>query len=83
METYLAPEEMAYPNGGQTRPCRALYPDGKIRRAWGGIPDTFFTIPAHGRIGGRYVRGYLTIADWREAEERGIEEGTLLFNVRS
>ncbi len=77
--TYLAPEEMAYPNGGQTRPCRALYPDGKVRRAWAGIPDTWFSIPAHGRIGGKYVAGYLTFADGFGPED----EGTLLFKIRS
>ncbi len=76
--TYLAPEEMAYPNGGQTRPCRAQYPDGKVRRAWAGIPDTWFSIPAHGRIGGRYVSGYLTVADPEELDQ----PGTLTFHVR-
>lgn len=58
--TYLEPEEYAYPHGGQTRKGRAFYPDGRLRRVWAGIADTYFTIPAHGRIGGRYVRGFLT-----------------------
>lgn len=59
--TYLAPESHAYPNGGQTRRCKALFPDGKVRVAWAGIPDTFYTIPAHARIGRRYVRGFLSL----------------------
>jgi hypothetical protein len=60
MLTDLQPEEYAYPHGGQTRKGRAFYPDGIIRRVWAGIPDTFFSIPAHGRLSGRYVRGFLT-----------------------
>jgi hypothetical protein len=79
--TFIAPEEHAYPNGGQTRPCRALYPDGKVRRAWAGIPDTYFTIPAHGRMNGKYVSGYLTVADWGD-EDKGIAPaGTVLFRL--
>jgi len=58
--TYLQAEEYAYPHGGQTRKGRAFYPDGRLRRVWGGIPDTYFTIPAHGRIAGRYLHGFLT-----------------------
>lgn len=60
MLTYLQAEEFAYPHGGQTRKGRAFYPDGMIRRVYAGIPDTYFSIPAHGRIRGRYVRGFLT-----------------------
>lgn len=59
--TYIQPEKYAYPRGGQTRQGRAFYPDGRLRRVWGGIADTYFTIPAHGRIGSRYVRGFLTL----------------------
>jgi hypothetical protein len=58
--TYREPEKCAYPNGGQTRKGRAFYPDGRLRRVWGGIPDTYFTIPAHGRFRGGYVHGFLT-----------------------
>ncbi len=61
--TYLAPESDAYPHGGQTRKCRAFYPDGKVRTVYCGIPDTYFSIPARGRIRGKYVSGYLTIQD--------------------
>lgn len=58
--TWLYDEEFAY-HGGQTRKGRAVYPDGKVRRVWGGIADTFFTVPAHGRMNGKYVAGYLYI----------------------
>lgn len=79
--TYLAPEEYAYPNGGQTRPCRALYPDGKVRRVWAGIPDTYFSIPAHGRIAGRYVAGWLSVEDLAPEFDRD-EEWVLVFHPR-
>ena len=72
--TYLAPEEHAYPNGGQTRKCRAIYPDGKVRTVWYGIPDTYFTIPAHGRISGKYVKGYVSIDS---------ESSELVFHCKS
>lgn len=61
--TYLAPEEHAYPAGGQTRKCQAICFDGKIRTVWAGIPDTYFSIPAHTRIAGKYHRGYLHMQD--------------------
>lgn len=61
--TWLQPEEFAYPNGGQTRKGAAIYPDGKVRRIHAGIPDTYFSIPAHGRIEGKYVGGYVTVDD--------------------
>lgn len=57
--TWLQAEEFAYPNGGQTRKGMAMYPDGKVRTVYGGIPDTYFSIPAHGRIRGKYVAGAL------------------------
>lgn len=57
-ETFLQDESAAYPNGGQTRKGSAVYPDGVTRRVWAGIPDTFFSIPAHGRVAGRYVAGF-------------------------
>lgn len=59
--TELQAEEYAYPHGHETRAGRAIYPDGKVRRVWGGIPNMFFSIPAHGRISKRYVRGWLLI----------------------
>lgn len=68
-KTWLQPEEYAYPHGGQTRKGASIFPDGKIRRVYAGIPDTFFSIPAHARIGGRYVRGFLTV---KEAEDEVV-----------
>lgn len=62
-KTWLQAEEFAYPNGGQTRKGAAVFPDGKVRRVWAGIPDTFFSIPAHARIGRHYVAGFLTSND--------------------
>lgn len=69
--TYLAPEEHAYPHGRRTRRCKAICPDGKIRVVWAGIPDTYFTIPAHTRIKGKYARGYLSLRD----------DGELIMNI--
>lgn len=71
--TNLQAENFAYPSGGQTRKGRAIFPDGKVRRVFAGIPDTFFTIPAHGRLSGRYVAGFLTVRD----------DGELVFSIRS
>jgi hypothetical protein len=62
-DTCLQPEEYAYPHGGQTRKGRALFADGKVRRVYAGIPDTFFTIPAHTRIAGKYISGYVYSED--------------------
>lgn len=74
--THLAPEELAYPNGGQTRPCTAIYPDGVARRVWCGISDTFFTIPAHGRVNRKYVSGYVTI----QSDSDKPDHGELIFH---
>lgn len=60
--TWLQGESFAYPNGGQSRRGQAIYPDGTLRMVYAGIPDTYFSIPAHGRIAGHYVAGYLTTA---------------------
>ncbi len=64
--TWLSPEEHVYPHGRQTRKGAAIFPDGKIRTVYAGIPDTFFSIPAHARINGWYVSGFLTINDERQ-----------------
>lgn len=58
-KTWIQEEQYAYPNGGQTRRGAALFSDGKIRRVWGGIPDTMFSIPAHTRVNKKYVHGFL------------------------
>lgn len=60
--TWLEDETAAYPNGGQVRRGRAIFPDGTLRAVYAGIPDTYFSVPAHARIGGKYVAGYLTTA---------------------
>lgn len=72
--TFLQPEHYAYPNGGETRKGAAIYPDGIIRRVWVGIPDTVWTIPAHGRVNGRYVAGYVDCDDdgYYHFHERGL-----------
>jgi hypothetical protein len=76
--TWIGPEQDAYNtrNGGHSRSNRraiALCPDGKTRTFTCGIPDTFFTIPAHGKINGFYVVGYLSIDD--------NDRETVLFNT--
>jgi len=68
--TYLEAEEAAYPHGRMTRRGRALWPDGKIRRVWAGLPDTFYSIRAFGYLRGKYVKGFLTVDD----------NGVLTFN---
>lgn len=59
--TWLEVEEAAYPHGRMSRRGLAVWPDGKTRTVFGGIPDSFFSIPAWGKIKGRYVRGFLTV----------------------
>lgn len=68
--TWLEPEEAAYPHGRMTRRGLAKWPDGSLRRVWAGLPDTFYTIPAYGRVRGRRVKGFLTVT----------EDGALAFN---
>jgi hypothetical protein len=68
MRTHIGPEEMAYNtrNGGHSRSYRkakAFCLDGKIRTFTAGVADSYSTVPAHGRINGRYVSGYLTLDD--------------------
>lgn len=67
--TWIESEEASYPGGGMHRRGVALFSDGKSRRVRAGIPDTFFSIPAHARINGRYTSGFLT-----------CDEGVLRFN---
>ena len=78
-DTWLEAEEFAYPNGGQTRKARAIYPDGVRRRVMVGIPDTWFTIPAHGRLDGKYVKGWVQVDDDLDSPTRGA----LMFHIRS
>ena len=74
--TYLAPEEHAYPHGGQTRRCRAICADGKIRVVYAGIPDTYFSIPAH-RRGRKYEHGTLLM----QCDPDMPDYGELMFHV--
>lgn len=61
--TALEPESLAYADrGAQLRRGRALFPDGAVRSVRAGIADTYFSIPAHARIGGRYVAGFLSVS---------------------
>lgn len=63
-KTWIEPEERAYSaRGAMLRKGRAIWPDGKIRVVYAGIPDTFFSIPAHGKAKGGYFSGYVTSAD--------------------
>lgn len=70
--TWLEEESAAYPHGGQTRCGAAVFPDGKVRRVWAGIPDTYATIPAHARIAGRYVAGLVSLTEDAEVMERWL-----------
>jgi len=67
--TWLQSEEAAYPHGRMTRRGLAKWPDGKLRRVWAGISDTFYSVPAYGYLRGKRVKGFLT-----------VEEGVLVFN---
>ena len=58
--TWLEGEEFAYPNGGMTRRCYAVCPDGQLRVVKCSIPDTYFSIPATARIQGKRVKGFIT-----------------------
>lgn len=64
--TWLDREELAYnthtgtPNRSQRKGCAKCF-DGKLRTFSLGIPDTFYSIPAVGRIGNKYVRGWVEV----------------------
>lgn len=73
--TWIDPEEKAYNTyaGGHSRSGRkgmVVFPDGKIRKVTLGVPDTYFTIPCHSRVNGKYVSGHITCDD----------DGTYRFN---
>lgn len=66
--TWLADESLAYNTyaGGHSRSNRrgaAIYPDGQVRKVTAGVADTYFTVPAHGYVRGRYVSGFLTVEE--------------------
>lgn len=58
--TWLEGEEFAYPDGGFTRRAFATCEDGQKRILRCSIPDTYFSIPARGKIKGVYVTGFLS-----------------------
>lgn len=65
-DTYIEAEHLAYctPTGSHSRSQRhgmVRYPDGRILSVTLGVPDTFFTIPAHGRLHRRYVSGFVSV----------------------
>lgn len=62
-ETWIEREEACSPSGAQLRKGRAYFPDGVIRAFRAGIPDTWFSIPAHARVRGVYLAGYVTTID--------------------
>lgn len=68
--TYLEAEEASYPNGRMARRGLAKWPDGKLRRVYAGLPDSFYSIRAFGYLKGKYVKGFLTVDD----------DGALIFN---
>ena len=64
--SWLEPEELAYTSyaggpSGSRRRAYARSADGVYRVFKVGIPDTFFSIPAIGKIRGRYVSGYVSV----------------------
>lgn len=74
-DTWIDPEERAYPNGGFTRrgrvrivandyhPTPPGLPYGEIRAVKVSIPDTWFTIPARFRCRGTTYRGYVSMVN--------------------
>ena len=80
----LEREEVAYTyHGSQLRRFTVYCPqlDRKVTgRA--GVPDTYFTVPAHIRVKGRYVPGYLTTANL-EQRDQGLPDGAIVFRVRT
>lgn len=66
--TYIGSEESAYTSAGgghsgSMRRGRVWFPDGKIRAVTIGVADTFFSLPAHARVRGHYVSGFVTAVD--------------------
>jgi len=69
-ETWIDPEELAYPDGGFTRKGRVVLTRnphnpidlayGEVRTVMVSLPDTAFSIPAKLRIRGKTVKGYVS-----------------------
>jgi len=65
-DTWLEPEELAYNTYaggpcGSGRRARVRCPNGRLHIVRAGVPDTYWTIPAVGRINGRYSAGTIMI----------------------
>lgn len=58
--SWLEDEAFALPDGGFTRRAKARCEDGKLRVFRCSMPDTYFSIPARGKIGGKIVEGFLS-----------------------
>lgn len=82
--SWIESEEYAYTaRGKQTRKAHVLFPDGKMRVAFCGIPDTYFSIPAHARIKRKYIKGYITSGE-NAFEFRVMDSHKAIFeSVRS
>lgn len=77
--TSICPEACAGPRNTYTRKAVVLCPDGRRRRAWAKVADTFVSIPARCRIRGTLVQGFLTVKDAREILGESAEAETVLF----
>lgn len=85
MKTWIDPEELAYvtPNGGHSRSQRrgmVYWPDGKLRTVLLGVADTYWTMPAHGRITGKYASGYVAMNE-DQAYNADVPEDEYVFFV--
>lgn len=72
--TSIDREELAYntPSGthwGSRRKAEAICADGRVRTFTCGVPDTAFSVPCHGKIAGRLVRGFLSLKDHENSEQ--------------
>ena len=64
--TYIEDESKAYNtyHGGHSRSNRrgrVRFSDGQLRMVRLGVPDTFFTIPAHAVVRGKYASGFVSV----------------------
>lgn len=80
--TWLDPEEMSYPEGSlrqSRRRAKALCPDGIVRTAVVGIPDTFFSIPARLKARGKTVAGYVSVSTASGSDVATDEDPAILY----
>lgn len=67
-KTWIDREERAYntysgAHTGSGRKGLVRWEDGALRTVTLGVADTFFSVPAHGYIRGRYVSGYVSVGE--------------------